>query len=234
MQGVGANHADPASPWGETPLLAAAAHGRLSVVRRLLAHPEIEKDRAGRRGVTALMGAAAGGHDDVCLALLRAGVDRHAVTDQRRGAADYAAEHGHVALGALLAADPATSSIHDAAAGGRLLALDGLLRQRPDLLHARRPRDGATPLHAAASRGRLPIVNALLAREGVEVDAADAEGATPLMRAAAAGARDVCGKLLARGADSSRRDKRGRTATSWAATKSYGNMALFLGTLAVS
>ena len=45
------------------------------------------------------------------------------------------------------------------------MALDGLLRQRPKLLHARRARDRATPLHVAAAAGNLEAVKALLKRK---------------------------------------------------------------------
>ena len=95
MQGVDVNGFDDG---GATPLIAACGHGRLAVVRRLLAHRDVAVDLAGKRGVTPLMHAAAAGFDDGVLALLRKGADRRKRTDQGRRAADYAAEHGHVAF----------------------------------------------------------------------------------------------------------------------------------------
>ena len=136
------------------------------------------------------MQSAASGFDDGVLALLAAGARRDATCHKGRAAKDYAAARGHVALGALLQADPDAVSIFDVAARGHVLALDGLLRQRPKLLHARRARDRATPLHVAAAAGNLEAVKALLKRK-CRVDVVDSNGATPLMHAAAAGAIDV-------------------------------------------
>lgn len=62
----------------------------------------------------------------------------------------------------------------------------------------------------------------------------DAAGATPLMHAAAAAAIDVCSRLVKSGADASKRDASGRTASSWAARKSYGTKMRFLAAMAVS
>lgn len=166
------------------------------------------------------------------MALLAAGALRDATCHKGRAAKDYAAARGHVALGALLAADPDAISIFDVASRGHVLALDGLLRQRPQLLNARR-RDRATPLHVTAAAGNLACVDALLKRK-CRVDAVDAAGATPLMHAAAAAAIDVCSRLVKSGTDASKRDASGRTASSWAARKSYGTKMRFLAAMAVS
>ncbi|KAH8059303.1 hypothetical protein JL720_13863 [Aureococcus anophagefferens] len=136
------------------------------------------------------MHAAAAGFDDGVLALLRKGADRRKRTDQGRRAADYAAEHGHVALGALLEADP-------------------------DVV-------------------KLKAVELLLAKDKVKVDCPNANRETPLMHAAKAGALDICSRLLAKGADPNAKDADGRTATSWASSKSYANMMLCMGVAALS
>ena len=233
LQGVSLNGVDNGSTHGATILLAACAAGKLSVVKRLLAHPDIDVNLGDRRGVSPLVQSAASGFDDGVLALLAAGAQRDAVCHKGRAAKDYAAARGHVALGALLQADPDAVSIFDVAARGHVLALDGLLRQRPKLLHARRARDRATPLHVAAAAGNLEAVKALLKRK-CRVDVVDSNGATPLMHAAAAGAIDVCTRLVKSGADASKRDAAGRTASSWASKKSYGTMMRFLAAMAVS
>ena len=54
------------------------------------------------------------------------------------------------------------------------------------------------------------------------------------MHAAAAAAIDVCSRLVKSGADASKRDASGRTASSWAARKSYGTKMRFLAAMAVS
>ena len=55
-----------------------------------------------------------------------------------------------------------------------------------------------------------------------------------MMHAAAAGAIDVCTRLVKSGADASKRDAAGRTASSWASKKSYGTMMRFVAAMAVS
>jgi len=232
LQGIELNGVDNGSTYGATILLAACAAGKLAVVKRLLAHPDSDINLCDKRGIAPLMQSAAAGFDDGVLALLAAGTLRDATCHKGRAAKDYAAARGHVALGALLAADPDAISIFDVASRGHVLALDGLLRQRPQLLHARR-RDRATPLHVAAAAGNLACVDALLKRK-CRVDAADAAGATPLMHAAAAAAIDVCSRLVKSGADASKRDAAGRTASSWAAKKSHGTKMRFLAAMAVS
>jgi len=232
--GADVNASDRASPCGETALLACCAAGQADVLRRLLRHPNILPDLASSRGVTPTMQAAAAGFDDGVLLLLRAGARRGLKTPQGRSAADYATEHGHVALAALLSADPKQTSIHDVAAAGRLLIISGLLRQQPDLLNARRKTDGATPLLVAAANKRLKAVELLLSQPNVDVDAPNARRETALMHAAAAGALDVCSRLVAKGASPGAKDVAGCTASSWACKKSYSNMVLFSGMLMVT
>ena len=89
----------------------------------------------------------------------------------------------------------------------------------------------ATPLHVAAAAGNLEAVKAKTQvprrrRRFAWCDAIDAR--------AAAGAIDVCTRLVKSGADASKRDSRGRTASSWPPKKPYGTMMRFLAAMAVS
>jgi len=180
------------------------------------------------------MQAAAAGFDQGVLTLLAAGAKRYAKTPQGRVAADYATEHGKVALAAVLHADPDRVSIHDLAAQGKLLLIDGLLRQRPDLLNAPEPTHGNTPLLLAAANKRLKAVELLLRYPDLKPDLPNAYRETPLMHAAKAGALDICSRLLAKGASSRAKDNQGRTATAWATMRSYSNMMLYIGLVSVS
>ena len=74
----------------------------------------------------------------------------------------------------------------------------------------------STALHAAAYFGNLPAANLLLER-GADVNStANPKGMTPLILAAIGGHDDVVARLLAAGASPGAKDKRGRTALSYA------------------
>jgi len=232
-QGVDINHVERGQPH-ETALLACCAMRHLEVLSKLLTHPAIDINLADSRGVTALMTSAAAGFDDGVLNLLAAKADRYAATPQGRIAADYATEHGHTPLAALLRADPDRVSIHDAAQEGDVLTVDGLLRQRPSLLNDRRPSDGNSALLIAAASKRLKVVELLLKYPDISVDLTNARKETPLMHAAKAGALDIASRLLAKGASTRAKDIDGRNPTSWATQRSYSNMMLYLALLSVS
>ncbi|QJW46867.1 ankyrin repeat domain-containing protein [bacterium BFN5] len=81
-----------------------------------------------------------------------------------------------------------------------------------------RPSDGFTPLMAAASFGRLEMINYLI-EHGADVNAKDKDGQTALMKAVAYNYPQAAKLLLQAGADSSVRDIRGNTAISLASEK---------------
>lgn len=232
-QGVDVNALDRGQEH-ESALLACCAARRLDVLNKLLTHPAIQIDLANSRGVTPLMQAAASGFDLGVLTLLKRNANRYSRTAQGRTPADYASEHGHLSLAAVLQADPARVSVFDLAADGQLLLIEGLLRQRPDLLNAQRDADLATPLLLAAKNKRLKAVELLLKQPDINVDLANNRRETPLMHAAKAGALDICSRLLAKGASSRARDIDGKNPTSWATQRSYSNMMLYLSLLSIS
>jgi ankyrin repeat protein len=93
---------------------------------------------------------------------------------------------------------------------------------------------GSTPLHVAAERGYVEIVELLLSRKwrGVEVDARDGRGFTPLQYAcfgllhagpvSVGRYRDVVMALLRRGADPDVRDEEGNIVLQWVASRGHG------------
>ena len=88
--------------------------------------------------------------------------------------------------------------------------------------------DGGVALRAAASRGEIDVVRALLAGGGT-VDAANAYGATALMLACMQGHVDVVTALLEAGADADIADSfYGRTPLGWAAWNGHEEVVTLL------
>ena len=92
---------------------------------------------------------------------------------------------------------------------GSLRRAASMLARSPELTSSA-SRYGSTPLHLAAQRGHLEVVE-LLVRHGAELDAEDALGSTPLLEAVSGAHADVAHMLLGRGADASNGDSNGRT-----------------------
>jgi len=112
----------------------------------------------------------------------------------------------------LLSAVPVSSAaqgIFEAAAGGDLGRVRGLLADDPGLVRAR---DGEerTALHHAA-RGGVVAMGELLLANGAAIDAQDHGGESPLHYAAMRGHDDFVRFLLDRGADTEVREAYGRT-----------------------
>ena len=90
-------------------------------------------------------------------------------------------------------------SFYRAAVRGDLALVRTLLERDPDLVSSGQP-GWRTPLIAAADRGRVEVVDFLLAH-GAEVDAKMDDGSTALIAAAISGHKDVVALLIAAGAD---------------------------------
>ncbi|KAH9009933.1 ankyrin repeat-containing domain protein, partial [Lactarius deliciosus] len=84
-----------------------------------------------------------------------------------------------------------------------------------------------TPLHCAASDGRLEVARLLLERNA-EVNSRDDRGATPLLSASQNGHRDLVPLLLDHSADVRIRDYHGNTPLRSAATKGHLDVARIL------
>jgi cytohesin len=201
------------------PLVLAAAHGRVSLVRQLLAGGAglFEGDE---QGDDAFHAAVRHREGEVVTFLIEAGVP----------AGHPASDGGNAWHTAAASADPASpaflavlsehrvdvnqkdqignSPLHAAAYFGRVELIDALLSTgaRADA----RNEDGVLPLHLAASEGHAEVVQRLLARTAVDAVVVDG-GETALHVAAAAGQVRVVEVLLAAGADPEAKDRRGGT-----------------------
>jgi ankyrin repeat protein len=173
----------------DTPLLLAAEHGQLEVVRVLL-DLGATLDYTGRWGLDPLGGAAQSGNVEILRLMLERGAKVNAASG--RGTA-----------------------LHVAAQFGNLEAARFLIEQGADV-NAGTAVGGYTPLHAASFRDTGEVAELLIAR-GAGVNAIDPRGGTtPLHAAAGAGNVAVARVLLANGAEVNLRDHRGMTPLAWA------------------
>lgn len=152
---------------------------------------------------TPLMTAASYGDPDVARVLIEAGANLDATASATDGAVRggtalrHAAVFGMADVVEVLLAAGASDLVHAAAAGD----ITGMLRAdtpEPDRVAA---------LRIAAERGRLSVIDQLLAAS-TPVDGVDRDGSTALHEAALCGRADSVRHLLARGADPTRRDAR--------------------------
>jgi len=251
--------ADPSTVVNDL-LITASGYGSTEVVRLLLergANPNA-KDKDGE---TPLHEAAKNGHVDVVKLLLEKGADLNARDYMGRTPLHYAAENGHVDVVKLLLEHGADFKKKDvgwrtpvdvASASAKNVFVEWEQRRTLSLFDAvirgdvegvklwlEREVDpnvkvgGSTPLHVAAERGYVEIVELLLSRKWrVEVDARDGRGFTPLQYAcfgllhagpvSVGRYRDVVVALLRRGADPDVRDEEGNTVLHWAASRRHG------------
>lgn len=155
--------------------------------------------------------------------LINAGVSPDLRDKHGRTPAYYAAEMGHAELAEYLLASSkepedltmatlvtdARPLLNHVAAEGHLAVVRLLLARGAARAHLHLPDgQGRTPLHRAAKRKQVEMVDFLLAN-GADVQAVDAEGRTALHEGAEAGDLAVVRHLLAKGADKSAATKTG-------------------------
>lgn len=184
-----------------------------------------------RRGYTALICAAAGGHGVAVAELLAASADtRHAAEESGQTAliAAAAGAHGAVVVALLKArvepngADRGRdSALSWAAKSGLLEAVQCLLEAQADPRPANR--DGKTALIHAAEAGHSAIVGRLLLNRA-NADHVGSGGSTALMAAAYSGNLGLAAQLLAARANVHRADDEGNTALLWAARHGHGTV----------
>jgi|WetSurMetagenome_2_1015567.scaffolds.fasta_scaffold06246_2 ankyrin repeat protein/L-ascorbate metabolism protein UlaG (beta-lactamase superfamily) len=100
-----------------------------------------------------------------------------------------------------------TSDVHRAAWSGDCARLEELIGRSPELVNSR-DEGGDTPLHSAATMGKMDAVLLLLAR-GAQADARNSLDQSPILYAAYNGYATIVDTLIAHGAPFDRRDARG-------------------------
>jgi len=100
-------------------------------------------------------------------------------------------------------------NVFEACEAGDVASVRRLLQVDRALPNAREA-GGITPLHSAATEGRVEVVELLLSA-GANVNATNQWNVTPIYLAAALGHKEVCSLLLARGANVRIADHKGET-----------------------
>ena len=186
---------------GKTMLILAAKAHDVLLVRNLIA-AGADVDATTGNGATALMFAAIGGDVETQTALLDAGADVNVIGGFDWTALMVASVKGHVpAVRQLLSsgADPNLADIY-----------------------------GWTPLMRAVYERRDRVVEALLERPDVALNAKNDQGATALHLAAVQGDEALTRSLLLAGADPLMGDRKGRTPENVAAAAGHENVAKLL------
>ena len=142
---------------GRTKLGIAAAHGEIEAVRRLLAAPGIDVNKANKDRETPLSSASSYGYTEVVKLLLAApGIDVNKAAKYDWTPLSWASYEGHTEVVKLLLAAPGI----DVNQAGK---------------------NGKTPLYWASYKlGHTEVVKLLLAAPGIDVNQADKNGRTPL------------------------------------------------------
>jgi ankyrin repeat protein len=149
-----------------------------------------------------LQDAAARGKADVVNMLLKLGADVNAVGTKGNRALEIACRKGNAQVTKILLdygadvrlrTNAGTTVLHEAALGDSSEVIEMLLALKADI-NAMDTESGSTPLHFAASFGRLNAVKTLV-RRGAEVNRKDRKGMTPL-ETAVANAQDEVVRIL--------------------------------------
>jgi ankyrin repeat protein len=223
--------ADPNLPdiFGNTPLIEAAAAGRLADCRLLLDHGARWDAATFKTGVTALIAAARQGQTAVARLLLERGADPNQASFAGGTPLMDAAYNDYTDICQVLldaGADPEAQIATDKIAGTTALlqcALHNRLRAAEVLLqggadpNARWGKNGAAALHICITDCH-PRLAALLLRHGADARQPNGDGTPPLHLAVwrdwgdPAGTLSVIEALCNHGADPEQRDGAGRTA----------------------
>ncbi len=209
---------DTILPW--TPLMYAAAFGRLPAVERLLA-AKADPRRYDRR-ISPLQIALHSGHEVIAERLFEASASAAVDGTDLPSALEQAITGGHTRLARKLLAGgagksfkPGASKLSEQVILGHVSTVALVLEHKAD------PNvkvNGTVPLVVATRSRDVPLVKVLLAG-GARPDLADDSGLTSLMAACVAGDLEIARLLLATGASAGVRRADGNTSVHFAATQ---------------
>ena len=224
-QGVSVNICDQS---GNTPLRKASVNGNIQIVRELLAAPHIFVNAMpsavthGYNGLeftdqvvgTPLFWSAMYGRLEVVRALIEAGADVNAKTNNDVSPLYMCAQEGHLEVArALIEAGADVNAkgkydrtpLHSSAEYGHLEVARLLIDNGADV-NAKEDDMGRSPLFRSALNGHLEVVRALI-QAGADVNAKDRFGQTPLHKSAEMNRLDVARALIEAGADVNARNR---------------------------
>src|SRR5258706_15161633 len=186
-------------------------------------------------GGTALIWAAAHDEADIVKVLLRGGANVNAKDMGGYTALLRALEKKNDAVAELLLTQPNLEVNAQGFSGMTALTWyvwSGIERNVKSLLErGANPNlsdaDGDTPLHGAAQRGNVKLLQMLFAA-GADPNARNKVGGTPLMWAGVYGQDAAARVLIEKGADPALKDEQGLTASAWAAKNKRDELAQLL------
>jgi len=188
----------------------AAKSGERTEVERLLARKDTDPNIIDRAtGNTALHYAAAIGHEEIVICLLKhSGLDVNRENSHRTTALILASGNGNIKIIEMLLADNRTnpnhmstsgmSALHMAAQRGRLLSVRAMLTHPSLEINQQTPdAHGAdTALHMAARLGKAKVVRALIADPRIDLGVVNKEGDSAALAARDAGQGELADLLL--------------------------------------
>lgn len=174
------------------PLIWATMNGDTEIVKFLIESGADINIKTEKTNFTLLHIAGIYGRKDICIILIKKGLDVNAKDFKGMTPLIAASYFGHYEVAKLLIKNGADIGIKDS--------------------------NGETALHKAAEYGRLKICK-LLIKKGAKIDLKNHDGDTPLMKAAENAKLDICKLLISKGANIKEYNKQGWTALGLAEKK---------------
>lgn len=217
---------------GDLPRVRELVQGGTTVL--CLVQRGVNVDATDDAGRTALMLAAANGHETIVRLLIEYGANVNAIDSDGKSALALAAENGHVDVvrwlvehGAELVATDGKewSPLALAIENDHLNAVRYLVEHGADVNAS--GHGGETPLMRAIEENHMGVIRCLV-EWGVDVDATDDVGTTALMLAAANGHETIVRFLFFCGVNTNATDQSGKSALALAAEKGHVDVVQFL------